>query len=892
MIFATNAKLPEAAFSFAYSSLSSWGKPKPDLVALSSSESQVFNRYINSFVCHAVRGIAGKSQEEIRNTIAELAKELEQSSCYKQNRDRIGYVDFKKLVGVTYTTEENVLVMGIGFTGKQPINNPNQANNSNNPNQTDNEEIANNGFVPFHKGVVNFLVKNADKNDFSVPLLDNGNFLLRENEIKEYSLGKLGKLVIATKGNMNLPERISLSGNKVTANAGFRIAHDLEDVKIPAHLNISFQSEVSDNGFLGEQPKLGSVELTFEGLLLKGVPQYLKETKLIQDIGFDLKTYNNNDRKATISKEFAISSNKQDEVVNQLRDNEKELQKIQAQITLPNAKTQLKEILNKKADLLDQIPILSQNFNCAPEFTRDVKFSIFERKASTSGGNGSASAGIGVSGNVYLNISEAKCSISLFPTFRGESSIYADLTIESNGFVGARADATGSYGIEFKNPKTGGKTFTPKIDKDEFDAFKGIVLKMMEEVENNSEMLNAFLAQVDSKYIEPIISDIEDAFIGSDANPHSVSKLCALLDYIPNPDSHRILPSRNDLKEVCWAASDSNKPLKPIKEVQESLEKFLLPEPQLPSVPSEICDPLGDLPSCASEERCDPTGIAGVITGEDCYTAEFPPGCGAARETAQKINDRINNTCNESRQQINNAINDRNAKLQEWEQKNSKIRADWEQKRDQIEAKFASDLKNWEEQLKRWTKYREPSEIRRIAKSFVIENILRSPIDHKAVATKLLDWSWKVVQGTQDVNDFVDMTNDFLNVLPRDLTLSLKGTSRIAVQTKANFINTRPKIKTESAFGFKDGKPALKVKFAAYKNDNENPKEGYVGGNDLSGYALRMYADTQLFFGDKILASHKLKDIDWSADKIRFSEKISKDETVILNDTVSFEFKK
>jgi hypothetical protein len=414
------------------------------------------------------------------------------------------------------------------------------------------------------------------------------------------------------------------------------------------------------------------------------------------------------------------------------------------------------------------------------------------------------------------------------------------------------------------------------------------VLKMMEEVENNSEMLNAFLAQVDSKYIEPIISDIEDVFIGSDANPHSVSKLCALLDYIPNPDSHRILPSRNDLKEVCWAASAS-KPLQPIKEVQEPLEKLLSSEPQpLRTRPDGECKAELPLPFCSIKtietcgvcEKC-AFGICAPVPCLDCPTqeVEVPPGCRVAQKAVEDANAVYRSVCSWE--------NERRTQLEDWKKE---ITAEWQKKRDRIEEKFASDLRNWEEQLKRWTKYREPSEIRRIAKSFVIENILRSP-DHKTLAKELLDWSWKFAKGTQDITDFVDMTNDFLNPI-RNLNLTLKGTSRIAFQSKANIINTRPKIKTESVFGFNDGKPALKVKFSTYKNDNENPKEGYVGGIDLLGLGIRMYADTQLFLGNNRIASHKLKEIDWTSDKLRFREKISKDETVILDKTVPLPFKK
>ncbi|MBW4576615.1 MAG: hypothetical protein KME08_15175 [Aphanothece sp. CMT-3BRIN-NPC111] len=113
--------MPQAALSFVHSSVTSQVKATSDLVAASSLETEIRQKFQNQFIClntkefNAQELTESRTRQEVRN----LAEALR--SCFNQNSNRVGFVDFNNLIGVIYTTEVRgnsaVIVVGLGRTG-------------------------------------------------------------------------------------------------------------------------------------------------------------------------------------------------------------------------------------------------------------------------------------------------------------------------------------------------------------------------------------------------------------------------------------------------------------------------------------------------------------------------------------------------------------------------------------------------------------------------------------------------------------------------------------------------------------------------------------------------------------------------------------------------------
>jgi hypothetical protein len=235
--------------------------------------------------------------------VQKLANQL--SSCVKRRKNRLGSVDLSKLLGVTYSTQllnngtRAVIIAGVGKRDANDID-------------------LTSGLESYSDRMADFLVRNADQKDFSVAL--------EETEIEktfsesllswEAVRSRVGRIFLTGSGKLVFPTKLSLSGNKASVEATLAIQHEIPDVPaMPPHFRIHFKGNASDQDLLlNRSRKLGYAELTFEGLLLKGIPQYIKNkaSKKLEENGILFKTKNSPkesvaDSWAKFSKTFEVS---------------------------------------------------------------------------------------------------------------------------------------------------------------------------------------------------------------------------------------------------------------------------------------------------------------------------------------------------------------------------------------------------------------------------------------------------------------------------------------------------------------------------------------------------------------------------------------------------------
>jgi hypothetical protein len=822
--------------------------------------------------------------------------------------------------------------------------------------------------------LVDFLVKNAppDEDDFSVSLSSPKlPFQAQALNYPLFSLGKFGKLVMQAKSDIDLPEQLRLSGNTTSMTATASLQHQIEGETLPPHFKISLKGEASDTDFLSsEQGNLASAELTFEGLLLKGVPEFLSKTEVMQELtqpepeglGLKLETDRNKDSWAKISKTIKFP---QGVALERLKTLEKtlkgtlsaqkdETQKVRAQISglksaleqarqnggaaadiqqleetlrvsekqIANLQDDLKDYLAEKLPLLSSTSLLVQEFRCAPEFFREVKFPIWEKRASQStsspGQSASAEAAVGVSGDVVIDISKPTCRVAIVPPFRGEASTFFDVSVTSSGYFGARADAQTSkeIAVVFKHRKDGTEypLVYPKLSDDEKKTLNKLVLKTVDDVKNSESVINAMQAKIDSEFVQPLVTSIETALIGTDTAPASAAKICSLFNQLG-------LRTPGFEEELVCQALESAKPIHP--ELQPPPVLNLPPELTLPTPPGGVCVPEAPLPPCRVEKRtvqppdvpCPGTCERNVSypcptwsnPGKTCTRAvpypctkkcrppaktvevEIPPGCRQAQQITERTNGEIRLTC---------------SRIRQWEeQRNSMIR-DWENKRAVVRAKYEQDFKQWQENVKRpydeklarwqedsnrWEKNRDPARIRNLATKTVRERILLSSVNSRAIAQKLLDFAWKVEEGARDTNDQIELVSDFVQKYALDrISLSVKGSARAAFESKSYPLETRPTFKFVSDLKFNSGEPSLNLVGSAYRNGPGGSK-GQVGG--LSAIGLELTAEQAAYLGGQKIGEVKgLKPWNFLVKPLG-GERLSNKEEVVFQDSVPLKIK-
>lgn len=276
---------------------------KPGKTLIAASYQDALKEAEKQFICfksskeYPISQFRGFSQSDIETRIVRrLASQL--SECVEQNRRSIDFVDLNNLFRVIYTTrllqdsKTAVVIVGVGSSAQIPER------------------------ARFSEGMVDYFAANTDKTNPAVTVSNNDinsrSFILFK---EPFNLGRLGKLVIESKGNINLPSnklRLS-SSNETSINTSLDINHELELDGRSESFNffkLNFQGKASDfdkNLLSGKKKELASAELTFAGLLMKGIPLYFEDRKekLTKDLVIEIKT-DSTKNQTTLSKKIGV----------------------------------------------------------------------------------------------------------------------------------------------------------------------------------------------------------------------------------------------------------------------------------------------------------------------------------------------------------------------------------------------------------------------------------------------------------------------------------------------------------------------------------------------------------------------------------------------------------
>jgi hypothetical protein len=772
-------------------------------------------------------------KESIQTEIVQnLARQL--SSCVKANQNQLGLIDLSQLSGVTYTTKllddrnSLVVIAGIGNQDPEDVNLKSDLKKSSD-------------------GMVSLFTNIGDQNNFSLAL-DQRKISKEENKELLDLTSRFGKLLLHTQGSIEYPEKLRLSDNQVSTESDLSLQHQIEGINIPPLVQIFFKAEASDEDIISNQSrKIGSAELTFNGLLLKGIPAYLKQNKAIKELeknGLHLETNSEDNSKAKLIKILEMpKDDKLDKIRLELRKNKsildkeknqiigllkskrdlseklklaKEIgdlkleKKLNKQFILMEPKLQKNELIlqtniNKKYEDLAKLP-LKAKYICGPEFIREFKFPIFERSASSNGASGSASGGIGVSGDVLIDISKPSCEFTFVPPMKAKSSIFSDISVTSNGYFGVRGDASGEkdFGITFLSQEYGNLSLSDiGFNEDEKKAINSLVLKSIDDAKDDEKKIIDFAQKLESDFINPLINSIENALIGTEESPVSGSEICSSLFRKVGMSSG----SKEDL--VCWASGIKlmENPSKLLKEVNENIssanarlkvlnddrQKFDKKLSDYKDQANDLAKKITDWVICFNEKKCkeEKNKLTDLI-----------------REVEKNIDDTKGNI-----DDLNDKIFDYNSKLPE--------------------------LVTKVNQYNDWLIYTTHSKIREVAKKYVYDNVILNNIDIKSIAKELLDLAWEIEHGTRKVTEWVDIAHKIVHsIIPDRLSFSAAASGRIAFNSQSHLIETRPQFETISALEFKNDTPSANLKFVAFKNGPEGEK-GRIGGLNIIGLKFK-----------------------------------------------------
>jgi len=164
------------------------------------------------------------------------------------------------------------------------------------------------------------LINNGDPTDLSIPLekkkFGNEKPIRRSLLSWKHTNNRIGGIFLDLKGGLEFPKNFSLGNNEATAQATLSIKHQGFDgaEKLPPHFQADFVGQASDRELFSTllSRKIASAELIFEGLMLKGVPEYLKQTtaiKKLEENGLKFDPFPGEDGKARLSKTIEIELN-------------------------------------------------------------------------------------------------------------------------------------------------------------------------------------------------------------------------------------------------------------------------------------------------------------------------------------------------------------------------------------------------------------------------------------------------------------------------------------------------------------------------------------------------------------------------------------------------------
>ncbi|WP_206753505.1 hypothetical protein [Coleofasciculus sp. FACHB-64] len=770
----------------------------------------------------------------------------------------------------------------------------------------------------YSKQVAKFLVKNADQKDFAATLDNQDQYEKGFSTSKQLlplkpfsNWNRFGKIFLDAEGRFRLDgNKLKLTGNKASADATLKIRHDIVP-SMPPHFSVHFHGEASDqNIFSNKSNEIGKVELTFEGLLLKGVPNYLRNSNVAQrefeKYGIKLEADSDPNKitdKATLKRTLSASglsaidlytaSNELKNVETRLDANKKQILELRSTIANLNARieqarqgtnpdnigelekrlgeyqAQLKKLqvnplssvvdavvggnnvseatsnLKKEIAALEEqirqarvtynealIPILQNNlkgvqdrlqaeqdslqkniaskyqtlasipltteFTCGPEFVRKVEFPIVERKVSVSGQGSSAKAGVGVSGDVVIDISKPTCKATLVPPFKLQSSIYSDVSITSSSYIGAQANAQAEIGVNFQDSanarnKYGDfqiKLYKVALEESEKQAITEFVYKTIED------------AKKDQKVVESLAKKIEVEMLPSIVNP----AIDGLVDSI-NVDTCSLLGGQ--IKDFNRQAKGDIKTLWDVCRVGK-LTKIPKPTTTLNFVTAREEELRGKRRQLGELEEKLLGKLTRFVNSVDVLCNPKTPKPRALKDSCQRRRD-----LNTNIERLARELSPFNTpeKLADLERK-------WKDYNIQQTYIFEKNAKD---------KFR--NLIRDIASNHIFRKL--GDINSKSIAKAMLERAWEFEETGGKVNEWVDLGNEILqmgNLIPERLSIGVSASARAALSTTATFLTTRPEIANTSELKFNNAeKPFLSTEFSAYQN-GPDAKEGVIGG--------------------------------------------------------------
>jgi hypothetical protein len=606
---------------------------------------------------------------------------------------------------------------------------------------------------------------------------------------EEVNLGVLGKLVLRYDSTVDLPEQIGLIDNQYSAGATASLLHEIEGVRIPPLTKISIQGNILSSD---KDNELARLEISLEGLLHKGLPEYLKkkaEKKFLEQ-GITFKGEPEKNNKITLTKIIKVRPDQKDifekfkAAEDELRDYKKQFDQLTSGIIdfTESERAKLEDMRKKAAlrknELLVQL-FADQKLPCLPTYSQSIKFPIWELGVSTGGENASAGAGVGFWGDVKINI-EPKCGITVASLFQNQLWIEADVNIESNGYAGAHAEAQakGSYSggsIEFSG-EYGNDKIELKLNEEEKLILQDIIVKLLEWTQNNQKVLSSF-----EKSLEEQIFGIQDRI------------RTELMKRLQDPSMVcSVFASGSNEKQICQNFSTGKPPVAP-KEICS-----------LPVLPSIACD------RKILDKTCE-------ITNQACKNEWVNRITGGFRKPVCKNITAIDPICSNKKISMKQACDIHDKYKIEKE--------DCEALIDQANKNYKIDLADWNQ----WT------EIERKVPGFTrdaVDKYINKNVDIRSTTKDILD-------ALRKAEKTVDLTKRFVtDAIPSELSFAVNASAEVAFHSTAHILRANPKLTTYLSFDIEDnGQPAFNIALKGNLNTKDEKNSG-IGGLDALKYTL------------------------------------------------------
>jgi hypothetical protein len=699
---------------------------------------------------------------------------------------------------------------------------------------------------------------------------------------KDADLGRLGLITLSANSRYAVPAILE-EKTHVLGSLDLRVRHTLKSNYQFDPLLIQVEGSSTDiRAIHAGENELGQIKINFSGLLLNGLPQYLeaKAGEYFREHHIEFANDSSSTSHATLTR--AVKINIDEEQLKRINDLERRMADLRNRWERSGALNELEIEKNEYIELKESLSKILKDISrtdipCFPSITKVIKFPIWEKGVdeSTSGGSSSAtaSAKIGVSGDVVINIAP-HCSIAIGSNATLDICLEVDVVVQSHGFFGVRTDAAASTELkyEFRSSELGNhRMSTDLIGEKEREILKQLVLDSLISAKDAREVNSALLSAVkNSTIFADARTTILEDLIGTRDAPASTEKLCRIFNTLGRSPG-----SSADL--ICRYANALT-PVEPILDLPVFIEPSL---PPMPIKPNVVCLPQIPVPECnllavqlpQPNHPCmvsrsvnisypcptwrNPRKVCHRTVTKDfpsmCPTAPIvvpqwvPAGCKIAVESVHEQNRLLRSSCNELanwQNQVNN-----------WQSMVDRIRADALRKHEERLAQLRADFEiKWNQftfDRLNFDRYRSKDVIFKTALDFAQSNILLSEVSD-ALAQKIVDQAWALGEEADKKIDYVScfVRPEFSGYL----TLQAKGSARLAFSSTAHLLEINPRIEESLGYRYssekKKGELCGTFRFFQHSNpNNDYKKQARIGGLDVLGMVIAI-ENTLSFAGE------------------------------------------